>query len=58
MRTAGKAPPPTLTWPTPSTWDRRWASTVDAASYIWPRVSVSEVSATIMMGASAGFTLR
>ncbi len=32
--------------------------TVLAASYIWPRVSVFDVSDMIMIGASAGFTLR
>ena len=31
---------------------------VDAASYICPCVSVSDVSARIMIGASAGLTLR
>ena len=57
-RTAGRAPPFTLAWPTPSTCESFCASTVEAASYICPRVSTSEVSARIMMGASAGFTLR
>ena len=31
---------------------------VEPASYIWPCVMVSEVSARIMIGASAGLTLR
>src|ERR1022692_1950834 len=31
---------------------------VEAASYIWPRVSVGEVRASINMGESAGFTFR
>ena len=31
---------------------------VEPASYICPCVIVSDVSARIMMGASAGFTLR
>ena len=31
---------------------------VDAASYIWPLLSTSEVSASMKMGESAGFTLR
>ena len=31
---------------------------VEAASYIWPRVMLSEVSARIRIGASAGFTFR
>lgn len=45
-------------WPTPSTCESFCASTVDAASYICPRVSALDVSARIMIGASAGFTLR
>jgi hypothetical protein len=57
-RTAGSEAPPTVTWPTPSAWEIFCARRVDAASYIWPRSSVSEVSARIMIGASAGFTLR
>ena len=57
-RTAGSELPPTLTWPTPSTWDSFWARMVEAASYIWPRVMLFEVSARIMIGASAGFTFR
>lgn len=31
---------------------------VAAASYIWPRSKVGEVSAKIKMGAEAGFTFR
>ena len=58
MRTAGKAPPPMLTWPMPCTCAKLCASTVEAASYICPRESESDVSDRIMMGASAGFTLR
>ena len=57
-RTAGSAPPPTVTWPTPSTCESFCASTVEAASYICPRVRMPEVSARIMIGASAGLTLR
>jgi hypothetical protein len=57
-RTAGSELPPTVTWPTPCTCESFCASTVEAASYIWPCVLVSEVSARIMIGASAGFTLR
>ena len=57
-RTAGSAPPPTTTWPTPSTWDSFCCRMLDAASYIRPRLIVSEVSATMRIGASAGFTLR
>ena len=57
-RTAGSAPPLTVAWPTPSTCESFCASTVEAASYICPRVSRSDVSARIMMGESAGLTLR
>ena len=57
-RTAGSDPPPTVTWPTPFTCDRRCARLVEAMSYIWPGVKSSEVSARIITGASAGFTLR
>ena len=57
-RTAGSELPPTVTCPTPSTCDSFCARIVDAASYIWPCVIVSDVSARIMIGASAGFTLR
>ncbi len=56
-RTAGSELPPTVTWPMPLIWESVWAMTLEAASYIWPRLSVSEVSARIMIGASAGFTL-
>src|SRR2546427_6280351 len=44
-RTAGSAPPLMDAWPTPSTCDSFCASTVDAASYICPRVSALDVSA-------------
>ncbi len=57
-RTAGRAAPPTVTSPTPCTWAIFWASTVEAASYIWARVMVGEVTLRIMIGASAGFILR
>ena len=57
-RTAGCCPPPTKTWPTPGTWEIFCASTVFAASYTWASVSVAEVRARIMIGASDGFTLR
>ncbi len=57
-RTAGSELPPTVTWPMPFTCESFCASMVDAASYIWPRSSVAEVSAMIMTGASAGLTLR
>ena len=57
-RTEGSEPPPTVTWPTPETCEMRCASTVEAMSYICPRVKRSEVSAMISTGASAGFNLR
>ena len=57
-RTAGSELPPTVTWPTPSICESFWARIVDAASYICPCVIVSDVSARIMIGASAGLTLR
>ena len=57
-RTAGSELPPTVTWPTPSICESFCARIVDAASYIWPCVFVSDVSVRIMIGASAGFTLR
>lgn len=57
-RTAGNAPPLMEAWPTPSTCESFCAMTVEAASYICPRVSELDVSARIMMGESAGFTLR
>ena len=57
-RTAGSEPPPTVTWPTPFSCEMRCARLVDAMSYIWPRVKRSDVIARIMIGASAGFTLR
>ena len=57
-RTAGSELPPTLTWPTPAICDSFCAMIVDAASYICPCVIVSDVSVRIMIGASAGFTLR
>jgi hypothetical protein len=57
-RTAGSELPPTNTWPTPSTRDSRCCMMLDAASYICPVSMLSEVSAMMTMGASAGFTLR
>jgi len=58
MRTPGRALPPTLTCPTPCTWESFCAMMVEAASYIWPLPSTSEVRAIMKMGESAGFTLR
>ena len=47
-----------MTWPTPSICESFCARIEDAASYISPVVLVFDVSARIMIGASAGFTLR
>ena len=57
-RTAGSEAPPTVTWPIPSSCEIFCARMVEAASYIWPRDIDAEVSDRMMMGASAGFTLR
>src|SRR5260370_42021294 len=57
-RTPGSALPPTVTWPTPLIWESFCARTVEAASYIWPFVSIFDVRPMMMMGESAGFTLR
>jgi hypothetical protein len=57
-RTAGNAPPPTITCPTPGTCESFCCRMLDAASYIRPRPSVVEVNARMRIGASAGLTLR
>ena len=57
MRTAGLIPPCTATLPTPVTWLRRCAISVSARSLISRSEVVGEVSARVMIGASAGFTL-
>ncbi len=57
-RTAGSEDPPTVTCPMPLSCASFCARIVEAASYIWPCVRDSEVSDRIMIGASAGFTLR
>ena len=57
-RTAGSELPLTVTCPTPCTCESFWATTDEAASYICPCVSVSEVSVSTMIGASAGLALR
>src|SRR5438128_5109039 len=57
-RTAGFAPPPTNTWPMPSTCESFCARIESAASYMRPTGMTSEISVRIRMGASAGFTLR
>src|ERR1700683_5030376 len=58
MRTAGAELPPTDTWPTPVICDSLCSKIVEAASYMAGGGSLSGVSAEIMIGASAGFTLR
>ena len=58
MRTAGLIPPCTETWPTPLTELSRWASRVSARSLSVRRETVSEVSATVTIGESAGFTFE
>ncbi len=57
-RTAGFSAPLICTWLTPSIWLSRCPRMVSAASYTWPGDSVSEVSASAMIGASAGLNLR
>ena len=57
-RTAGRAPPPTLTCPTPGTWDSLCCRIEEPMSYMRARSTTSEVSESSMIGASAGFDLR
>jgi len=60
-RTPGSELPPTMTWPTPGSWDSFCCRMLEAASYICPRLSVSDVSETIsgslVGGGATGFTL-
>ena len=58
MRTAGLMPPWTETWPTPVTSLSRCAINVSAMSLSSRSAMVCEVSATVTIGASAGFTLE
>ena len=51
-------PPCTETWPTPVTSDSRGAMMVSAMSLSARRAIVFEVSASVMIGASAGFTFE
>ena len=51
-------PPCTETWPTPVTSDSRGAINVSAMSLSERRSIVWEVSASVMIGASAGFTFE
>ena len=57
-RTAGAEPPPTSTRPTPFTCASRCCRIVETASYICGFVCESDVTAMIMIGLSAGLTLR
>jgi hypothetical protein len=54
MRTAGRCPPEMLTTPTPGSWEIFCASRVKERSSTSMSLSVSEVTASVMMGASAG----
>src|SRR5579883_590599 len=58
IRTPGSELPPTNTLPTPFTCDSFCCKMLAAASYICPADIVSDVSPSIRIGASAGFTLR
>jgi hypothetical protein len=58
MRIAGRIPPCTETWPTPVTSERRGAMMVSAMSLKARRSMVCEVSASVITGASAGFTFE
>jgi len=57
-RTDGNELPPTMTCPTPRTCASFCCRMLDAMSYICPRLFVGDVRAMMMIGASAGFTLR
>ncbi len=57
MRTAGRMPPSTETWPTPEMELSRCAISVSARSrQLRACGMLSEVSASVMIGVSAGFT--
>ncbi len=51
-------PPCTATWPTPVTSDSRGAIMVSAMSLKLRSAIVCEVSASVMIGTSAGFTFE
>ena len=57
-RTPGSELPPTITWPIPSTCASFCCRMEEAASYIRLVSRVSEVSARMRIGASAGLTFR
>jgi hypothetical protein len=46
-----------LTRPTPGSWEIFWASRVSARSSTWGIGRVAEVSESVRIGVSAGFTL-
>ena len=56
-RTAGFWPPLMVTRPTPGSCEIFWARVVSAKSSTFWRGIVSQLSAKVRMGASAGFTL-
>ena len=57
-RTAGSAPPPTFDLAHPGIWASRCWRIDEAMSYIRARSTISEVSESSMIGASAGLTFR
>ena len=57
MRIAGRWPPEMLTMPTPETCESFCARRVSTRSATLGKGSESEVTASVMIGASAGFTL-
>ncbi len=58
MRTAGRIPPWIATLPTPDTSDSRGTITVSAMSLSARSPMVFDARASVMIGASAGFTLE
>ena len=57
MRTAGFWPPEIETSPTPGSCEIFWARRVSAKSSTFESGSVFDVSASVRIGASAGFVL-
>ena len=57
MRTAGFSPPESVTRPTPEICEIFWASLVSARSSSFVMGMVRLVTASVMMGGSAGLTL-
>ena len=56
-RTAGRWPPARVTRPTPETWEIFCATRVSTMSSTWVIGMAEEVTARVMIGGSAGFTL-